>query len=54
MQLTQKQEPEKSSPGSSVLAFIFRIVLAIAIPLIAFFVLYQGFSSCEQVMHPSG
>lgn len=43
MQLTQKQEPEKSSPVSTVLAFIFRIALAIAIPLIAFFVLYQGF-----------
>lgn len=43
MQLTQKQEPEKSGPITGVLAFIFRIALAIAIPLIAFFVLYQGF-----------
>lgn len=43
MQLTQKQEPKKTSAGENALAFILRIALAIVIPLIAFFVLYQGF-----------
>jgi alpha-glucoside transport system permease protein len=43
MQLTQEQKPKKSGAGTGILAFIGRIALAIAIPLVAFFVLYQGF-----------
>ncbi len=39
----KSQDYEQMSGGAKVLAFIMRLLLAIAIPLIAFFVLYQGF-----------
>jgi len=43
MQLLQHKEGEKISPAAQAVAFILRLALAILIPLIAFFVLYQGF-----------
>jgi alpha-glucoside transport system permease protein len=43
MELSQPSEDRDLSVGGKVVAFIVRIALAIAIPLIAFFVLYQGF-----------
>lgn len=41
MQLQEPHPPESS--GAKVIALIGRIALAVAIPLIAFYVLYQGF-----------
>ncbi len=43
MQVLQNKEGEKIGPGAQAVAFILRLALAILIPLIAFFVLYQGF-----------
>ncbi len=43
MELLEQRKVQDLSPGAKVLAFIIRVALAIAIPLIAFFVLYQGF-----------
>jgi alpha-glucoside transport system permease protein len=43
MELLQPSEQRDLNAGAKALAFIIRIALAIAIPLIAFFVLYQGF-----------
>lgn len=43
MQQAKSQDYEQMSGGAKALAFIMRLLLAIAIPLIAFFVLYQGF-----------
>ena len=43
MQLTQQSEDRDLSAGARVVAFIFRVALAIAIPIVAFIVLYAGF-----------
>ncbi len=43
MGLLQQSEKQELGAGANILAFIIRIGLAIAIPIIAFFVLYQGF-----------
>lgn len=43
MSYLNKSEDSAQSSGDSIIAFIGRILLAVAIPLIAFFVLYQGF-----------
>ncbi len=43
MELLQPSEDRDLSAGAKFVAFIIRVGLAIAIPLIAFFVLYQGF-----------
>lgn len=43
MELSQQSKKEDIGAGAKILAFIIRIGLAIAIPLIAFFILYQGF-----------
>ncbi len=43
MELLGQRAEQDLGAGAKVLAFIIRIALAIAIPLVAFFVLYQGF-----------
>ena len=43
MEVLQQSKKQDIGPGANILAFIVRIGLAIAIPIIAFFVLYQGF-----------
>lgn len=43
MQFLQQKEGEKIGPVAQAVAFLLRLALAILIPLIAFFVLYQGF-----------
>jgi alpha-glucoside transport system permease protein len=43
MNLLQEKDEKSQSLGAGVIAFIGRVVLALAIPLIAFYVLYQGF-----------
>ena len=43
MQYLEERAKKGMSPGARILAFIARIGLAILIPLIAFFILYQGF-----------
>lgn len=43
MTTLQQRTERESSPANEALAVVFRIALAIAIPLVAFFVLYQGF-----------
>ena len=43
MEILQPSEERDLGVGAKALAFVIRIALAIAIPLIAFFVLYQGF-----------
>jgi alpha-glucoside transport system permease protein len=43
MELLGQRAEQDLGAGARVLAFIIRIALAIAIPLVAFFVLYQGF-----------
>jgi alpha-glucoside transport system permease protein len=41
--IVQTTQPEEIGAGTKIVAFIGRIFLALAIPLVAFFVLYQGF-----------
>jgi len=43
MQRLETLAEREASPGQRVLAFIARIALAIVIPAVAFFILYQGF-----------
>jgi alpha-glucoside transport system permease protein len=43
MQYLEERAQKGMGPGARILAFIARIALAIIIPLIAFFILYQGF-----------
>ncbi len=43
MQYLEERTQKNSSPGANLLALIARIMLAIAIPVIAFYVLYKGF-----------
>jgi len=43
MQYLEERAKKGMSPGARILAFVARIGLAILIPLIAFFILYQGF-----------
>jgi len=43
MQFSEERAFKDYSPGARILANLFRIALAILIPVIAFFVLYQGF-----------
>lgn len=43
MEMSNKKRPQKQSLGGGVLSFIGRILLAIGIPLIAFYGLYLGF-----------
>jgi alpha-glucoside transport system permease protein len=48
MQLTGPAEERELSVGARIVAAILRIALAILIPLIAFFILYQGFLFLRQ------
>lgn len=41
--LPQRAEREKTNPVQTVLIFLGRLLLAFAIPVIAFLILYQGF-----------
>ena len=43
MQLTGQADDRQLSLGARIVAVILRLGLAILIPLIAFFILYQGF-----------
>jgi len=43
MQFLEERAKKRMSPGARILAFIARVGLAVVIPLIAFFILYQGF-----------
>lgn len=43
MQIFDEKATQKLSPGAQLLAFILRLALAVLIPLIAFYILYQGF-----------
>jgi alpha-glucoside transport system permease protein len=43
MEYMEESPPEPTSAGAKLLTLLGRIALAIAIPLIAFFILYQGF-----------
>lgn len=54
MDLLSGTKDKKQSPGARVLSFIGRVLLAISIPLIAFFVLYQGFLFLRDSDAPRG
>jgi len=52
--LSGTREPEQQSLGVRIISFIGRVLLAISIPLIAFFVLYQGFLFLRDSDAPQG
>lgn len=54
MNLLQEGNENGQSVGAKILAFIGRVVLAVAIPLIAFYVLYQGFLFLRDSEAPRG
>jgi alpha-glucoside transport system permease protein len=54
MDIVTGRQPEKLPLGTRVLSLIGRILLAISIPLIAFFVLYQGFIFLRDSQAPRG
>lgn len=54
MDIVSGKQPERLSLGTRVLSFIGRVLLAIGIPLIAFFVLYQGFIFLRDSQAPRG
>lgn len=54
MDIVSGMQPEKLPLGTRVLAFIGRVLLAIGIPLIAFFVLYEGFVFLRDSQAPRG
>lgn len=54
MNLLQERDESGQSLGAKLLAFVGRIVLAVAIPLIAFYVLYQGFIFLRDSEAPRG
>jgi alpha-glucoside transport system permease protein len=43
MDIVESPREEKQSLGESIVSFIGRVLLAVGIPLVAFFVLYRGF-----------
>lgn len=54
MDLLSGTKDKNQSPGARILSFIGRVLLAIGIPLIAFFVLYQGFLFLRDSDAPRG
>jgi len=54
MQLLEQREERGLGLGTRIVAFIFRIALAIAIPVLAFLVLYQGFLWLREGDAPKG